>query len=301
MKVLLISLFILFFQTTHANYVFESHFEPDKKWTEFSKNQKFNLKNLFYQLVKSPIGKELVRSANEKAKLSNKTLYDIVHEGRGSLTDTTLIRKFNPQNLSEITYESNSKVFINKELNQYDALLDLAHELTHYVYRHNFNPYTANFDLADFISNTIEGAGGEVEAFIMECRIHNELFPGQNSTRYNCRKIKDPTTGKISFHHAVKRFYHVGGYFESFNSMLKQKGIAKNFPSVSAGKINFISSAYGIPYPVAAYEEYLTIMNKVCENDKRRISYFKKEPQRNIASLNTLEKKYDSSCRVMFN
>jgi hypothetical protein len=285
-----------------AEYLFvEGKFNPNKKWSDFSNQKKLNFKNLFQMLIKSKTGHDLVRRANSKAKEYGKTLYDVVDEGSGSLTDTTLIRKFTTGHPDHITYETKSKVFLNKELNQYDALLDLAHELTHFVYRKNFNPYVKNFSLSEFISNTIEGVGGEVQAFMMECKIHNELFPKKRSTRYNCQKISHPDTGTLSFNLAVKQFYQVGDYFESFSAVLSERGIKEHFPDVSSSKVSFVSSAYGIPYPVAAFEEYLSVLNKVCANDKKRISYFKNEAGRGPASLKSLESSYLTRCKSEFN
>jgi hypothetical protein len=280
-----------------AEYLFvEGGFKSNKKWSTFSKNEKLNLKNLLQKLATSKTGKGLIYRANQKAREKGLTLYDVIDEGNGSLTDTTLIRKFTTGEPDNIVYERKSKVFINKELSQYDALLDLAHELTHFVFRENFNPYEVNFSLSEFIKNTIEGVGGEVQAFIMECKVHYELFPGQKSVRYNCQQIVDPSTGKLSFSLAVKRFYQVGSYFESFHSLLEKHGIRHQFPNVSEKKVSFVSSAYGIPYPVAAFEEYLTVLNKVCENDKRRISYFKNTEGRSPASLTNLQTAYNSRC-----
>lgn len=287
-----------------GQYLFsEARFEPNKRWLDHNKkDQKENVRNLLKKLVKSKSGKDLVLKANEKAKESGLNIYDIIDAGNGSLTDTTLIRKFSQHTPNKVKYETRSKVYINRELNQYDALLDLAHELTHYVYRDAFNPYENSFTLEQFIENTIEGKGGEVQAFLMECKIHNELFPNQNSGRYNCQKIVDKKTGRISYELAVKRFYNVGDYYESFSKTLTKHGIRRHFPHVSPSKTSFVSSAYGIPYPVAAFEEYLSVLNKVCENDKNRLSYFKKSKGRAPASVNIteFEENYNRRCKGIF-
>ncbi len=285
----------------HAEYLFvEGGFSPLKKWSAFSKDELLNLKNLYQQLLKSKTGKTLLKLAKSKADNHGETLYDIVEAGEGSLTDTTLIRRFSPSNPEHIVYESKSKIFLNKELTQYDALLDLAHELTHYVYRENFNPYAKNFSLEEFIKNTIEGRGGEVEAFLVECKIHDELFPGKLKDRHNCEKIYDEDLKKFSFSKAVKRFYQVGVYYDSFTNVLSKHGISKAFPNVSDQKISFVSSAYGIPYPVAAFEEYLSVLNKVCENDKRRLGYMKREKDRRPASISKFENDYTQRCKEIF-
>ena len=66
---------------------------------------------------------------------------------------------------------------------------------------------------------------------------------------------------------------------------------------VSSQKENFVSSAYGIPYPVAAFEEYLTVLNKVCENDKRRLNYYKEKGSRLPASVNQVQQSYNTRCK----
>lgn len=304
MKVIII--FFLFFQnfysTSYGEYLFmEGKDSLEGVWSKYTEDSKTNLKNIFEKLSKSKTGRNLIRLANEKAKESGLTLYDVVKEGHGSLTDTTLIRKFNRIHMDEISYETNSEIFINKNLNHHDAVLDLAHELTHYVYRTQFNPYVKNFSLSQFIKSTIEGKGGEVQAFMMECQVQQELYKNKNEIRYNCKQILHPKTGALSFNLAKKRFYQVGKYYESFQSLLQKHKLVKIFPELSDQKESFISSAYGIPYPVAAFEEYVSVLNKACENDKRRISLFKKEEGRVPASLTVLEDSYKVRCSDFIN
>jgi len=267
------------------------------KWVEHSQKEKLNLKHLLLYLVKSETGKELVREANKKAKSYGLTLYDVILPGEGSITDTTLIRKFSQNNPDHISYESRSKVYINNQLNQYDALLDLAHELTHFVYRKSFNPYNSQFTLPKFIESTVEGEGGEVHAFMTECKVLFELFPKRLQSRYNCKKIISAQTGKISKDLAVKKFYSIGPYYEKFKHKLDLHGITEDFPLISQNEVGFVSSAYGMPYPVAAYHEYNTVLNKVCENDKRRIAYLKVgDKGRTPASISKIKKDYLDRC-----
>ncbi len=113
----------------------------------------------------------------------------MVKVGDSSLTDTTLVRKFSPHSPEHVIYESRSVVYISRHLAWDDALLDLAHELTHYVYRESFNPYAESFNAKDFIKGTIEGKGGEVQAFLTECRVLKELFSSRVQSRSHCLKI----------------------------------------------------------------------------------------------------------------
>lgn len=289
-------LILLVTSNAYADYLFvEGKTSGNKKWTEYSENYKVTLTHLIQKIAQSKTGKDLLIKASRKAESYGKTLSQVIQPGDGSITDTTLIRRFMPSNPDQVTYESRSKVFINRNLNTYDAILDLSHELTHFVYREGFNPYKKNFSLDSFIKDTVEGKGGEVQAFMMECRILHELFPKKITSRYNCKKIIDPNTGKISRALAIKRFYQLGPYYSKFKGKLSNHGILTEFPDINNSGVSFVSSAYGMPYPVAAYHEYMTVLTKVCENDKKRIAYMQRSsaPDRSPASLRFTKAKQD--------
>lgn len=245
-------------------------------WMEYTDSEEINFKRLFSLLERSPAGEKIMKDASKKAARLGLTLADIVKVGDGSLTDTTLVRKFNPRSPEVVVYETKSVVYLNRHLAWDDALLDLAHELTHYTHRNSFNPYEDSFNARDFIRSTIEGEGGEVEAFLTECQVAKELFSRTGQLRSNCRKI-ETSEGRLSFERAVNLFYHVGPYFDSFHKKLSEKSLDTAFSGLSAGKINFISSAYGVPYPIAALMEFESVMNKVCENDRKRLAYMQQE------------------------
>jgi hypothetical protein len=243
-----------------------------RAWMEYTSSQQLNLKKLIELLSRSETGDKLIKEASYKASRQGLSIEDVIKVGESSLTDTTLVRKFSPHSPEHVIYETRSVVFINRSLAWDDALLDLAHELTHYVYRESFNPYAESFNARDFIKSTIEGNGGEVQAFLTECRVLKELFSRKSQTRSNCSKIED-SFGQISYTKAVELFYHVGSYFEGLQGQLKKRKIADDFDNLRPEKINFISSAYGVPYPVAALMEYDLVVNKVCENDRKRLAY----------------------------
>lgn len=277
MKVLLAFFVFSFFAHSSGGYLFvEGSFDSNERWTSFSQSDELNVKNLVQHLAKSTSGKDLLLQAKKKARKQGLTLLDVIKPGSGSLTDTTLIRKFSPHSPEHISYETRSVVYVNRSLNQYDALLDLSHELTHFVYRGDFNPYKSNFSLGEFIKDTIEGTGGEVQAFVKECQVLRELFPSKYNNRYNCGKIIDGQTGTISYELAVQRFYQIGHFEDPFKRLLLKEGILSDFPELNSKEVSFVSSAYGVPYPVAAYKEYKTVMTKVCDNDKKRLAYMQK-------------------------
>lgn len=257
--------------------------KPASNWMEYTSSEELNLKRLLELLSRSETGDKLIKEARFKAARSGLTLTDVIKVGEGSLTDTTLVRKFNPAAPQHVIYETKSVVYLNRSLDWHDALLDLAHELTHYVYRESFNPYHENFNAKDFIRGTIEGSGGEVQAFLTECRVLKELFTKKVQSRSHCQKIENDA-GELSYSKAVDLFYHVGSYYDSFRKRLEGRSIASAFNELKPEKINFISSAYGVPYPVAALMEYDLVVSKVCENDKRRLAYMQ-QPTQGLAAI----------------
>lgn len=294
---LTVFLFLIPMQICFANYLFsEEKFQSHKKWYQSQAKEEAHIKNLLRMLVKSEAGRDLVILANKKAKSQGDKLVDILKAGSGSLTDTTLIRKFSIHDPDDIEFESRSVVYINSDLTQYDAVLDLAHELTHFVYRSPFNPYKMNFTLSEFIKSTVEGNGGEAQAFITECQVQKELFPTESAKRQNCHKIKSIGQEGFSTEKAISHFYEVGRFYNKFESTLKKHGIRDEFPKINSNDPTFVSSAYGIPYPVAAFEEYLTVLNKVCENDRKRMGYIKQSKSRTPASINEMESEISKKC-----
>ena len=268
------------------------------KWTQFSENEELNVKNLLQHLTRSPAGKELIHAAAIRAGEQGKTIYDVIKQGPGSLTDTTLIRRFSISKPDEISYETKSVVYVNDDHGFMDAVLDLAHELTHFVYRKSFNPYNLNFNLEEFIKNTIESKGGEAHAFVNECRVLQELFPSKLSQRHNCMAIYNELEGTFSLKIASREFYRMGEYYPKFVNSLGQHDLLQSFPHASNEKAAFISSAYGLPYPIAAYEEYMSVLKRVCVNDQKRLIYMRnKEQGRSPASeIMKVQKKFDSKC-----
>lgn len=283
---LFFSLFVLYFNSwavEEKNLHVEGRMSSAKSWSAYTSSDEINLQKLLDLLARSSTGEKLIKEARFKAARTGHLIEDVIKVGDSSLTDTTLVRKFSPHSPEHVIYESRSVVYINRNLRWDDALLDLAHELTHYVYREGFNPYSETFNAKDFIKSTIEGSGGEVQAFMTECKVLSELFSRRVQTRTNCQKIYD-RSGRISFAKAVELFYHVGSYFDGLKEQLVKRDIASSFSDLKNEKITFVSSAYGVPYPVAALMEFDLVLNKVCENDKKRLAYMQQGPSRSPAS-----------------
>lgn len=276
-------------------------FDYKQNWLRIGDEPDESLRLMVGLLQKSPIGKKLILAAKRKANDYGQTFYEIIKVGSGSITDTTLIRKFSPSNPSQVIYETRSKVYIDKNLSLFNAVLDLAHELTHYTRRTAFNPYNSNFSLKDFIKSTVEGKGGEVEAYIVECQVMGELFPRLKNKKSNCEKVYDYSLGSYQKKLGIKQFYRVGDYLKEFIN-LKNNWEPKesDFPYLTGRDPIFVSSAYGLPYPVAAIREYQSIMSKVCRNDKKRLEllrakYEEEEPKIEISAKSKFYRKLASS------
>ncbi len=261
-------------------------------WFTKSKSEEENFKRLIEALKKTPSGKAIVQRATDKAAQKGFTLYDVIAVGEGSLTDTTLVRRFSATDPSEVVYETKSKVYLNRHLNTLDALLDFAHELTHYTYREAFNPYDARFALKDFIKGTVEGRGGEVDAFIVECKVLFELLPGTGLGRSNCHRLLDKKVGTVSKELGISEFYKVGQHFSEFKRDLEKFALnEKDLPEATSAEAYFISSAWGLPYPLAAVKEYTNIMDRVCKNDQNRLGLMQNKLTRAPAAKDEFEQK----------
>ena len=267
----------------------ESSYRYSDRWTFIRATEEESLSELVELLSRSTTGKKVIALATKKAKTYGISLMEALRPGEGSLTDTTLIRKFSPGSPDEIVYESRSKVYINRSLSVKNAILDMAHELTHFSLRDPFNPYVSNFGLKDFVVSTVEGKGGEVEAYLVECQVSLELFPKQTSDS-NCAKVVNEQTGRVDKELGIKKFYQLGRYYSIFQNSLKRHQLATtDFTYSGHDRADFISSAYGLPYPLAAIHEYESIMQRVCLNDQKRLAIMKSNLERSPASESNSE------------
>jgi hypothetical protein len=254
-------------------------------WYNKNKSDEENFSRLLKAISKSETGKAIIAKARAHAEEKGMTITDVLGVGDGSLTDTTLVRRFQAQDPTIVVYESRSKVFLNKHLKTIDAMLDLSHELTHYSFREPFNPYDHHFKLKDFIKSTVEGRGGEVDAYLVECKVLQELLPGEVGTRSNCIKVYDKKTGTISKSRGIEEFYKVGAHFPELMKDFSKFAIEQTeIPKITSDDAIFISSAWGLPYPVAAVKEYQNIMDRVCKNDQNRLGMIQTKLDRSPAS-----------------
>ncbi|MEI8346898.1 MAG: hypothetical protein WCG27_05495 [Pseudomonadota bacterium] len=257
-----------------------------QNWNHLGSNDYNSLQELFKILLRCDTGKKILTYAQKKASRSGKTLQDIIEVGEHSTTDTTLVRRFFPDHPEEVVYEERSQVTINRDLTISDAVLDLAHELTHFTFRTPFNPYQKNFSIKDLITNTIEGSGGEADAYVMECTVWKELFSNGDRAGNNCHKIVDERSGRFSKDKTIALFYRLGPYLETFKDKIKNYKLSeKDFPFLGGQSTLFVSSLYNLPYPLAALEEYLIISKRACTNDRKRLQLMSNNIGRLPASL----------------
>ena len=90
-----------------------------------------------------------------------------------------------------------SRSFISIDHNIEDALLDLSHELVHFVHKEAFNPYGDHFDFQDFLRSTLEGRGGEVQAYLHECAVMSEIMNSRFLKDENCQRVYFPTNQRV--------------------------------------------------------------------------------------------------------
>lgn len=288
----------------------ESSDLSSSRWVSRSRSHKNNILNLFEHLKKSKTGARIIKLAKAKAAKENKSIFDVISPGEVSICDTTLVRKFSVNDPMKVFYESKSQVYVGRDLSIKGAVLDIAHELTHYIFRPPFNPYNDKFSMSDFISSTIEGTGGEVDAYMVECKVLYDLFPSEVERNSSCSKIVDKRTNRLTRSKAVESFYRVGHGYKRFLDQIKVYGLkTSDFPYLTSRDASIISAAHDSPYPIAAYKEYLAIMKRACGNDEKRVAIVRKKIGRRIASTNesksklilgynSLKKSYLKRCHI---
>jgi len=274
------------------------HNKSHDKWTKLANTPTESILILLEVLKKSPSAKRIIEQAEVKAAKVGKELIDLISAGEHSITDTTLIRHFSVSDPLAVTYETRSQVFLNSDHNIEDALLDLAHELVHFVHKEAFNPYGDHFDFNDFLDSTLEGRGGEIQAYLHECAVMSEIMRSRFLKDENCQRVYFPTNKQRSLEQGKAAFYQLGEFKQIFLEEIQLFQLnEKNFPFLTDREASFISSAYGLPYPLASLREFKQIMAKVCRNDQERYKYLQRAPS---SMGKRLKKDLDKRCSPFF-
>lgn len=271
----------------------------DQKWISAFGEGKESLviKAMITTLERSASAKKLLTKARLKAKKRGHSLEQLITGGPVSITDSTVVRRFSSQNPTKVEYEHQLKIYLNRDLTFKDAILDLAHELEHFSHRPESNPYERSKSLHEFIVEMIEGEGGEGAAVYKECMIAEELFGLSYMRKSSCLRLKENDAYQWSL--VIENFYRVGDFFDEFTKHFRPSDgrnpasdlVTNYFPQLAKKQPVFISSAYGLPYPLAAIMEYNKIEQTVCQNEHKRLGYLRQtkaqdeQTQRTIASV----------------
>ena len=81
-----------------GEYLFEEEVNFNEKWVSLYKTEEQSIQKLIEILERSEMGAKILLAARRKALLRKSKLTDLIKGGNVSLTDTTLVRKFSPQN-----------------------------------------------------------------------------------------------------------------------------------------------------------------------------------------------------------
>lgn len=183
--------------------------------------------------------------------------------GEVSQTESIFSRSFSLVTGQEVS--TVSKVLkLKRDQNAQFAFFDFVHELNHFVYKEAKNPYDFSVSAKDFITDGIEGKGGELSAFASECKIYFELksekFPLQHRL---CDKYAVEAESGLHFNYekAKKEFYYVEQGFSTLSKVLPQ---VKKKPSA------FISSTGQASYPYSLYREFYELRKIACKNNKKK-------------------------------
>ncbi|MDB9786705.1 ImmA/IrrE family metallo-endopeptidase [Bacteriovoracaceae bacterium] len=256
---------------THSKILFSNVDYSNQRWTSLFSHRTSNIQNLIDHLKRSEFGIKLLATARIKARKKNISLVTLITDAEQSYTDTTLVRRYDERNLLNVKYQTNETIYINRNHSVAQAVLDLAHELTHFCYKQQFNPYRDHLTVVDYIRHVIESKGGEVSAFINECRIGNELFLTKGKTDIHCKNYLS-MAARVGRQYLTRIFYQLGEYNTQFHRrMLEKWSLSKPFYGNLNKDIHFVSAVHGFPYPLAALVEYEEIISRSCEFEGQRL------------------------------
>ena len=216
-------------------------------------------------------GKKLITEAKQKLVLKDD--YELLNKltwASASKTSRTLIREWDPQSGMEFQ-KSILSIALKQSQDDGSLLLDLAHELTHAVRGPAWDPYDPDLTVSRYVTASIEGSGGEVDAVEQECQVAHEWMLEQGgpagSLRLDHVRCDRYGAGALSREKIKQDFYRVGAWKRS----IQQKIDESVFERLSDEPPQLISSTGLAPYPVALIEEYEQMNEKACENTARRL------------------------------
>ena len=221
--------------------------------------------NAFAQTYSSEEIKSVIRRQPEGQALLSKfenTPANETHEldlsAETSHTDAVISRKYNLKTEKESTTRE-VVIHLRQHAKLESVVLDLVHELVHAVKGGGIDPYDPELTADQYIQQTLEGAGGEVEAVWTECRFMQSMKWGSDVDPRCDRYQKELTKTAIR-----NDFYKVGSH-KAFLERHTRVPVSGETPL-------FISSTGDAPYPLALFEEYQELTKQACRNAERRIA-----------------------------
>jgi len=273
--------------------------------SEFSWCQDFSvqrgvssIQEILYLMNQVPAGGKLIQKALAIWKAEKiDDLADHVKWAESSRTDTVLTRKFNPKNGKEDRVRQVT-IYLKKNQESKDTILDLAHELVHATSQPSFDPYDPGLTAGKYINAAIEGEGGEVQAVMSECEVGLQLAEKVGLSVDRCRNYLSsatfhvghagnlPTKNVLSQDRIRKDFYRVGNwYFEVVQALGNEVSL---FPLLNREVPQLVSSTGHSPYPVALLREFDEITEMACQNSRKRMTTVA-SPEVASSSLNNLD------------
>jgi hypothetical protein len=278
-----------------SSELFLENSHRQKKWGDYHSDKKISLRNVLDLLAQCQKGRELLHELEDWSRRQGKSLFDSIEAGEKSFTDTTIIREAVDDYQMVIKFSVDKKIYLDRNHSPLLAVLDLAHEITHFLYRRTVNPYVEKVDKIDFIKSTIEGRGGEVEAYLNECLVAKELGAYKFINNSNCRELEGQSE-KSQRETIAKRFYKMGQgrsvFLEKLRDWNEKNGDLENaeethqkLPWLSSEKVDFLAAISGEAYPMGILQEYQTMLEKACANEGRRVEFLlnKVRPEKILA------------------
>jgi hypothetical protein len=256
-------------------------------------DERFRMKTVVLQLGETQAGKRLLQKARRYWNVrTDAELLSHLGWSTISKTDAVLTRKFDPKT-GEESRDRHVNVFLKRDQSVAETVLDLAHELVHATEESGWDPYDPSLRAVDYIHQSIEGRGGEVEAVYQECLVSVEIapvyvLPYDRCARYTTEHTVEGGHDHAHTHHSVQRkkivddFYRVGEQYESLVDRLGAH--AKRLVHLSGADANLISSTWNEPYPLALYLEFEAMTASACKNSERRLARLERKAARAPAS-----------------
>jgi hypothetical protein len=248
------------------------------KWQErawWQSNWSGDAAEIFALLAESQEGAILI----EKAKKKDPQILRTITVGDSSITESTFLRSYSLLDGKE-KYNLQHAIQLNRYSTRANAVLDLAHELTHFNQRIPLNPYKDDLNAVEFIRHGIEGEGGELDAFEKECRVAWEMekkYPAMPVSE-SCSPYKR-REGQFDRSYASRDFYKVGTWISELTE------VKEEMSELSEELVVFRSSHAKKPYPLALLGEYYQTVATACQNNERKAQLIREQSGRMPASI----------------